>query len=134
MIETIQDLKRCDVNSDLEDSVIEILTEQCEGMDEDEISDFISDIMQYGCESGMISDLVYYSDTCQFYHKHKKEIHKLVAEYMNEFGYKSFACMFADKWDSEDMFAEDELNQNLLAWFAFEEITRKLANVNRINY
>ena len=34
--------------------------------------------------------------------------------------------LFGDKWDDGDPFARDVLNQNLLAWFGFEETMRNI--------
>lgn len=36
--------------------------------------------------------------------------------------------LFGDKWDQEDMFAESEQNQNLLAWFGYEEVCNSILN------
>lgn len=35
--------------------------------------------------------------------------------------------MFGDKWDEEDPLAQNTFNQNLLAWFGFEETLREVA-------
>jgi hypothetical protein len=35
--------------------------------------------------------------------------------------------LFGDKWDKNDPLALDTQNQNLLAWFGFEEMAFKLA-------
>ena len=40
--------------------------------------------------------------------------------------------LFGGKWDGEDIFAEETTNQNLLAWFGFEETARNLAGRNDI--
>ena len=34
--------------------------------------------------------------------------------------------LFGNKWDKEDMLAIDIYNQNLLAWFGFEETLRRI--------
>lgn len=93
---------------------------------------FLEDLMQGGCQSGMVIGLIYYTDTVKFYKKHKDEINKLLKEMLSETGYKSPSELFGDKWDSEDIFTEETLNQNLLAWFGFEETARNLASKNNI--
>lgn len=93
---------------------------------------FLEDLMQGGCQSGMVGDLIYYTDTVKFYKTHKAEIQALLREMLNDTGYDSPAQLFGDKWDKEDVFAEEHLNQNLLAWFGFEETARKLADRNGI--
>ena len=34
--------------------------------------------------------------------------------------------LFGEKWDKEDPLAQDDYNQNLLAWFGFEETLRNI--------
>ena len=46
---------------------------------------------------------------------------------MNETGLYAPSDLFGDKWDKEDPLAQDICNQNLLAWFGFEETLRKIA-------
>jgi hypothetical protein len=93
---------------------------------------FLKDLFYGGCQSGMVGKLIYYSDTVPFYKKHKDEINNLLKEMLSETGYKSPAELFGDKWDSDDIFVEDTINQNLLAWFGFKETARKLAYKNNI--
>lgn len=87
----------------------------------------LEDLLAHGCESGMVEELIYYTDTCVFYEKHKAEINALLAELLDNTGYTSPANLFGDKWDSTDPLALDSQNQNLLAWFGFEEAARKIA-------
>lgn len=82
-----------------------------------------SDLFYGGCASGMVSHLIYHKDTLAFYRKHRAEIQKMYTEMVNEFGEN-----ILNGWDKEDPFARDTQNQNLLAWFGFEEAARNLAN------
>lgn len=93
---------------------------------------FLDDLFQGGCQSGIVGSLIYYKDTIPFYKKHKKEITAMLKENLSETGLKSPAELFGDKWDTEDIFAEETQNQNLLAWFGFEETARHLADRNGI--
>jgi len=93
---------------------------------------FLNDLMQSGCQSGLVGSLVYYNDTMKFYKTHKKEINDLLKQNLMETGFTSPIDLFGDKWDSDDLFAEDTQNQNLLAWFGFEETARNLAYKNNI--
>ncbi len=83
-----------------------------------------SDVLEYGCQSGIVSSLIYYDDTTKFYDKHKEEINMLLYDLMAETGLYNPSDLFGDKWDKEDPLALDVLNKNLLAWFAFEETLR----------
>lgn len=85
-----------------------------------------TDVLRYGCISGIVGELIYYSDTVAFYNKYKNEINELLAEQMWNFGASSPCELFGDKWENEDPLANDTSNQNLLAWFGFEETLRNI--------
>ena len=46
---------------------------------------------------------------------------------MNETGLYAPSELLSDRWDIEDPLAQDTHNQNLLAWFGFEETLRAIA-------
>ena len=85
----------------------------------------VDDLLQHGCQSGMVGHLIYYSDTVSFYEKYQNEIDTLLSEMLEETGL-SIDELFGDKWDTEDPLARDTFNQNLLAWFGFEETASRL--------
>jgi hypothetical protein len=58
----------------------------------------------------------------------------MIRHTLNDLGYKSMAQLFGNNWDEEDMFVEDISNQNLLAWFAYEETLRNIFNELDIEY
>lgn len=89
--------------------------------------DFIIDVLSGGCVNGTVGELIYTRDCVAFYRKHKKDIQKLVTELMSDCGIDSMKGLFGDKFDAEDPFCEEDENQNLLAWFGFEEALRTLA-------
>ena len=84
-----------------------------------------SDLLQYGCQSGMVGSLVYYSDTVAFYDRHREEIDAMLAEMVDDTGLQP-ADLFGEKWDKSDPLARGDLNRNLLAWFGFEETARRI--------
>jgi hypothetical protein len=88
------------------------------------IKSVYEDLQQGGCASGMVGALIYYDDTVRFYNEHQEEINALLAEAIDNFG--SPTEIFGDKWDKEDPLVMEKYNQNLLAWFAFEETARRL--------
>lgn len=85
-----------------------------------------TDVLYHGCQSGVVGFLIYYSDTVKFYKEYQEEINELLQELMGETGIYSMKELFGDKWDEEDPLALDTYNQNLLAWFGFEEALRQL--------
>ena len=88
----------------------------------------INDIQHGGCSSGTVSMLIYYTDTVKFFKTYRNEIEKLLKELMQDTGY-SITELFGDKFNKEDIFCREEQNQNLLAWFAYEEIVNKLSYI-----
>jgi hypothetical protein len=94
----------------------------------DSLRSVMDDVLKHGLQSGIISDLIYYSDTLKFFKTYKKDIMDLLREQMFESGISNPAELFGRNWDIDDPFAHETQNQNLLAWFGFEEITRYLAN------
>lgn len=85
-----------------------------------------TDVLYHGCQSGIVGELIYYSDTVRFYKQYREEINELLYNTMSETGLYAPSDLFGDKWDKEDPLAQDIYNQNLLAWFGFEETLRTL--------
>lgn len=74
---------------------------------------WLEHLMQHGCISGMVGELIYYNDTHEFFDKHYDEITTMLEEYEEEYG---SALQY-----NGDM-------KNFYAWFAFEEVARKFYN------
>lgn len=89
-------------------------------------SDIFTDVLYHGCQSGIVGELIYYSDTVRFYKQYRNEINELLYDIMNGTGLYAPFDLFGDKWDKEDPLAQDDFNQNLLAWFGFEETLRNI--------
>lgn len=85
----------------------------------DEIETFFSDLLQHGCVSGMISSLIYYTDTHKFFDTHYNEIEELRYEFEEILG--------------SPLNSNGDL-KNWYAWFAFEETARKLAGDLGLGY
>ena len=85
--------------------------------------DIFLDVMKFGCKSGVCRDLVFYEQTKRFYETYKKEINKLL--YLSD--YDNLADLFGSEWDPYDPLALEDDNQNLLAWFGFEETITNIA-------
>lgn len=85
----------------------------------------IDELMSHGCQSGMVPGLIYYTDTTKFFEEHKAEINELLKDTLWSTGLGT-AELFGDKWDTNDPLCMDTTNQNLLAWFGFEETVRAM--------
>ena len=86
------------------------------------------DLMKGGCASGMVSDLTYYTDTVRFYKRHASEIDQMLQEACDDSGCLPGKLFERAGWDDSDPLARDTTNQNILAWFGFEEAARTVAN------
>ena len=127
-LENIENLKN-ETTSGLVEYVCDYIIDNWdESVDDDENKSILTDILEYGCENGACSDLVYYSDTLKFYDDYEDEINELLNSLLYSCGCKTPAELFGDKWDETDALARGEHNKNLLAWFGFEETLRNIAS------
>lgn len=92
----------------------------------DDKTNIFKDVLYHGCQSGTVGFLIYYSDTVAFYKRYREEINELLYELQSGTGLYGMNELFGDKWDKEDPLANDCYNQNLLAWFGFEETLRNI--------
>ena len=97
----------------LKHEVVEIIMDQVEGLDNNEILSTVEEIVTYGCQSGIVSALITYSDTEKFFDNHSNEIFELVEDMRQE-----------GMIDMNNF----ELSKNNLAWFAFETIAQEIYN------
>lgn len=94
--------------------------------DYDDKTNIFKDVLYHGCVSGVVGQLVWYSQTIPFYKKYRDEINELLKELMDGTGLYAMKDLFGDRWDNEDPLIIDTHNQNLLAWFGFEETLRNV--------
>ena len=80
---------------------------------DEEVNNFFKDLQTSGCQSGMVSSLIYYKDTHAFFDTHYDEIEDLRQDYKDNYGI--------------DVVIKNDL-KNTLSWFAFEEVAYQLAN------
>ena len=113
-------LKR-ESNNRLEKRVIDYLLNNWGNYDKQSKVLLVHDILNFGCASGVVTDLIYYKDTLNFYKKYNIEINSLLNETLKEYGLSSPSSLFGDKWDNTDPMVLDISNRNLLAWFGFEK-------------
>lgn len=89
--------------------------------------------LQHGCSSGMINELIYYTDTVKWFNLYKNDINDLLEETLMSFGYNSLTELFGSKFNTNDLLVRHDNNKNLLSWFSFEETSNKIFNYNNIN-
>jgi hypothetical protein len=109
----------------LERDIVRIVNEYADDYDAG-VQGFLDDLAKGGCESGLVCELITYDQTGEFFNKHHREIGSLLASVLMETDARCPGELFRN-WDNEDPLAQDYTNQNILAWFAFEETARRLA-------
>ena len=115
----LRELKKVNqFNTKLEKRVINDLLNT--GLTTEELKDHIKDIVQCGCISGIVSSLVYYSDTTKFFNCYRKEILSMLQDPDKIVNY------FDDTyWLDHKKYSIEEKNH--LAWFIYEDITCRIA-------
>jgi hypothetical protein len=95
------------------------------------VMDFMEDVMQYGCVSGTVSDMIYYVDTLKFYDQFESYIKDMVIDYGMDDVLEKMG-MIADCEADEDMEElydmEADYEKNNIAWMAYELIVSDLHN------
>ena len=108
----------------LEQYVTDWITEKAKDYPDTGKAGVLEDLQHGGCSSGMVGELISYADTMYFFEKYKVEISELLTEAIASTG-SSPDELFSD-WEDIDPLAMDANNQNLLAWFGFEETANRL--------
>lgn len=96
-------------SSNLRVEVLDILVDHIEDYESfEEVKGFMEDLRQYGCSSGMIGELIYYSDTKEFFIDNLDEIQ----DYVNTLV-------------QEHIYSINELDINEISWVVFESIANE---------
>ena len=98
---------------ELKKEVKRIVDENTEGMSANERKVWLNDLSNHGCISGMVSGLIYYSETGAFTNKHREAIMELLGDDLSE-------GIIFEKQMADEMKAGTF--DNFLAWYAFERI------------
>ena len=98
------------------------------------INGILNDLFCSGCQSGTIGELIYFSDTLNFYEKYHDEIDQLLQDILEFCGVTPSELFKHCGWDDSDPLARGDINKNILAWFGFEETARSLANKAGLQY
>ena len=92
----------------------------------------MEDIAEFGCSGGNVMSLIYYFETERFFNCYRKEILKLFREYIyynTESVYEDSKGLYTKIYDTviyEDQKRFTTEEKNSLAWFAYEEIVRRI--------
>jgi len=83
-------------------------------LDEEDMEMWCQDVMKGGCSSGIVSELIYYTDTYKWYDKYYHEIEDMRSQHEKSIGVS--------------MLKPDDDIKNKMAWFSFEETLQNLYN------
>ncbi len=119
--------KLSNATTKLEKAVQSEINKHARDYDDKGVEGFMRDLMQGGCASGIVGSMIYYTDTLKFYKKHAREIDAMLQEACADSGCTPAQMFERSGWDTEGPLARDTQNQNLLAWYGFEETARNLA-------
>ena len=95
-------------------------------LDSDDPKGKLEDLQRGGCQSGLVGELIYYTDTEKFYDDHRLEIENLICDLEEGTGENRIE-LFSKNLEKSDWYDEDETQKkNTLAWFGFEETGHRL--------
>lgn len=90
----------------------------------EDTANYLKNVTENGCASGYVTDMIYYTDTIKFFEDNKKEISTMLSNMLEETGLNCPSELFGEAWDKSDPLCQETNNQNLLAWFGYEETAR----------
>lgn len=109
----------------VKEDVINYLLEMSQ--DAEDAEGILDNIVNHGCESGMVNHLIYYKDTKAYYEEHEEEIKNFVADI--------YGIEELESWDGiqdlSDMFPVDSADDR---HEEAEEKIREIAEDNVVNY
>jgi hypothetical protein len=88
----------------------------------DEISNRLHDISTHGCESGVVSELIYTTDCLRFYAQFEETIWEIITHYLEDMG-----VTLGDFLNSLKIEGLDALKVTL-SWFSIEHSAYRLLN------
>lgn len=95
--------------------LVKYVIEDVLSQNESDMENYMQDVQRHGCMSGMVSSLIYYDDTHKFFDDYYNEIEDLRIE------------MLEQGIDFLEYIGENDL-KNHMAWMAYEETMRKVAD------
>ena len=86
----------------------------------------IADVVLEGCVTGIVSELIYYADSCAFYEKYKEEIWQRLYDSAQDCDEHQNCLHYTSTFNGGCDVASDDQFRNLLAWWACEEVCREI--------
>ena len=86
----------------------------------------IADVVLEGCVTGIVSELIYYADSCAFYEKYKEEIWQRLYDSAQDCDEHQNCLHYTSTFNGGCDVASDDQFRNLLAWWACEDVCREI--------
>ena len=110
MLQVLNSIIENTMEDSLKHEVAEILIDMLDSdINNEEVLTTIEDIINHGCQSGIVPALIYCKDTEAFFDRHVDEIFDIYNDMKFEYGEMSM-----------------ELTRNNLAWFGFEAMAQTI--------
>ena len=106
--------------TDLEKAVAQDAMDQSDGNPKG----WLEDVSQHGCQSGIVSGMIYYNETVAFYDAHVEDIWNKLYEDAEGAG-QNIPELIASFNGAKNVGSHDHL-LNLLAWYAYESAARAI--------
>ena len=94
---------------------------------DEELYSSLMDITSNGCASGVVSSMIYYDDTENFFNTYKNEINKMLAKACSNAGCNPSELL--NDFDMTDPLCIEQHNMNLLAWWAYENVCYEILDM-----
>jgi len=112
-VSQIREKLRTIIKNDANSIRAEVAKAALEYQDDGDPVEFFNDLAAHGMASGMVPNMIYYSDTHSFFERHYDEISDEMAKYLEETG--------------ERLKVNADI-KNFYAWFSFELVAYALAS------
>ena len=86
----------------------------------------VAEVVLHGCSGGVVSELIYYADSCAFYEKYKEEIWQRLYDSAQDCDEHQNCLHYTSTFNGGCDVASDEQFRNLLAWWACEDVCREI--------
>ena len=94
------------------------------GLNSEDLFLHIHDVCHWGCETGCVSDLIYYTDTEKFFNNNRKDILYLARQYF-DWNVEENNYVLELKYGivyRENQVKFTKIEKNYLSWFVYETI------------
>ena len=117
---------RCEFGVTLVNYIIDYYANK---MDEyDNIKLYMWDVVQKGCESGIISEFIYTQDNCKFFDKFAKDIFEFLSD-RSDISEEDTLIKYIATFKYSDYICDLSSFKEKMVWIAFEQITQHLLDI-----